>query len=111
MEDFSKIIKITDKDGHKHSYLAKFVDGEITPEGKADIERLKNGESLDTPKDEEPKYEVVNDESIDAIKDNFTPPCAKDEEPEVEVDELDAYTKDLEDYLDKNPDAKKKNYY
>lgn len=29
----------------------------------------------------------------------------------VEVDELSAYTKDLEDYLDKNPDAKKKNYY
>lgn len=29
----------------------------------------------------------------------------------VEVDELEAYTKDLEDYLDKNPDAKKKNYY
>lgn len=26
------------------------------------------------------KYEVVNDKSIDAIKDNFTPPCAKDEE-------------------------------
>ena len=30
---------------------------------------------------------------------------------EEEDDELDAYTKDLEDYLDKNPDAKKKNYY
>lgn len=74
------------------------------------------------------KYEVVNDEKIDAIKDNFTPPGAKDEKPKVEkpevkeeidtndngkveVDELDAYTKDLEDYLDKNPDAKKKNYY
>lgn len=28
-------------------------------------------------KGEEPKYEVVNDESIDAIKDNFTPPGAK----------------------------------
>lgn len=27
---------------------------------------------------EEPKYEVVNDKSIDAIKDNFTPPGAKD---------------------------------
>lgn len=30
---------------------------------------------------------------------------------EEEDEELSAYTKDLEDYLDKNPDAKKKNYY
>ena len=66
------------------------------------------------PKDEEPKgegdkldHEIVNDFAIDAIKDNFTPPGAKDEEP----DELDAYTKDLEDYLEKNPKAKDKNYY
>ena len=29
----------------------------------------------------------------------------------IEEDELDAYTKDLEDYLEKNPNAKKKNYY
>lgn len=29
----------------------------------------------------------------------------------IEEDELEAYTKDLEDYLAKNPDAKKKNYY
>ena len=28
------------------------------------------------------KSEIVNDEKIDAIKDNFTPPGAKDEEPE-----------------------------
>ena len=30
---------------------------------------------------------------------------------EEEPDELDAYTKDLEDYLEKNPKAKDKNYY
>ena len=29
--------------------------------------------------DDKPDYEVVNDKSIDAIKDNFTPPGAKDE--------------------------------
>ena len=29
----------------------------------------------------------------------------------IEEDELDAYTKDLEDYLEKNPKAKDKNYY
>lgn len=31
--------------------------------------------------------------------------------PLEEDDELDAYTKDLEDYLEKNPKAKDKNYY
>lgn len=123
------------------------------------LKDFKNDDKLD--------HEIVNDKSIDAIKDNFTPPGAKDEEPmEVEKmpddmreaykthakkiandsleslirnkdkayvkyndeiadiykgelderakkpsEELDAYTKDLEDYLDKNPDAKKKNYY
>ena len=30
---------------------------------------------------------------------------------EIEEDELDAYTKDLEDYMKKNPKAKDKNYY
>lgn len=51
------------------------------------------------------------------IKDEMARRKAKASEPKEEVevkeepDELDAYTKDLEDYLDKNPDAKKKNYY
>ena len=113
------------------------------------IEELDIDEFYDTLKDFKNKdniYEVVNDERIDAIKDNFTPPGVKDEEPDLEVenlkeeyinskpsreenepgqsykryptslkkkadDELDAFTKDLEDYLDKNPDAKKKAYY
>lgn len=44
--------------------------------------------------DEEPKEEVE-------VK----------EEVKEEPDELDAYTKDLEDYLEKNPKAKDKNYY
>ena len=35
----------------------------------------------------------------------------EDEKETDEPDELDAYTKDLEDYLEKNPKAKDKNYY
>lgn len=35
----------------------------------------------------------------------------EDEKETEEPDELDAYTKDLEDYLEKNPKAKDKNYY
>ena len=44
----------------------------------------------------EPKYEIVNDERIDAIKDNFTPPGAKKKEavdwnkPLFKVDEENA---------------------
>lgn len=66
-------------------------------------------------------YEVVNDFSIDAIKDNFTPPGAKskkDKDEKVEEvdtstidekdsgkseeDDLDLYMKDLDDYMSKN---------
>ena len=75
------------------------------------------------PKGEEPKstdkldYEVVNDESIDAIKDNFTPPGAEEDVKVEEVDtsaidekdsgksgedDLDLYMKDLDDYAAKN---------
>ena len=101
------------------------------PLTKENLSKAKSGEELMeeevVEKDEEPKYEIVNDERIDAIKDNFTPPGAKNKEPKiekpevkdidtndngkVEVDELSAYTKDLEDYLEKNPKAKDKNYY
>lgn len=67
--------------------------------------------------------EVVNDKSIDAIKDNFTPPGAKDgdttviekavvtdENPldkddngKVEPDEMADFEKSLTDFMDKNP--------
>lgn len=71
--------------------------------------------------------EVVNDFAIDAIKDNFTPPGAKDEEENVpgenykrypsfmkkkidtndngkiEVDEMADFQKYLDDYTKKNP--------
>ena len=49
------------------------------------IEELNIDEFYNTLKDFKNKdkldYEVVNDKSIDAIKDNFTPPGAKGEEP------------------------------
>lgn len=80
MEKFSKILKFADKDGNKHSYMANFIDGEISPEDKRNIEKLKNGERLEEKKEtSKGDYEVVNDKSLDAIKDNFTPPGAKGE--------------------------------
>ncbi len=90
------------------------------------IEELDIDEFYDTLKDFKNKddtYEVVNDKSIDAIKDNFTPPGAKsqkdkDEDVKVEEvdtsaidekdsgkseeDDLDLYMKDLDDYMTKN---------
>lgn len=50
--------------------------------------------------DEEPKIEKPKVKDIDT-----------NDNGKVEVDELAAYTKDLEDYLEKNPKAKDKNYY
>ena len=56
-------------------------------------------------------HEVVNDFSIDAIKDNFTPPGAKEElkeeidtngNGEIEVDEMADFQKSLDDYASKN---------
>lgn len=59
-------------------------------------------------------YEVVNDKSIDAIKDNFTPPGAKSQKEdvkeeidtndngEIEVDEMADFQKSLDDYAAKN---------
>ena len=89
MEKFSKILKFADKDGNKHSYMANFIDGEISPEDKRNIEKLKNGERLEEKKETSAgDNEIVNDFSIDAIKDNFTPPGAKDEDdynPQSEV--------------------------
>ena len=51
MEKFSKILKFADKDGNKHSYMANFIDGEISPEDKRNIEKLKNGERLEEKKE------------------------------------------------------------
>ena len=63
---------------------------------------------------DKPDYEVVNDFSIDAIKDNFTPPGAKSQKEkvkdeidtndngEIEVDEMADFQKSLDDYASKN---------
>ena len=66
------------------------------------IEELDIDEFYDTLKDFKNKddtYEVVNDKSIDAIKDNFTPPGAKGE---IEKDEMADFQKSLDDYAAKN---------
>ena len=115
MENFSKILKITDKDGNKHSYMANFIDGEILPEDKRNIEKLKNGERLEEKKETSTSdNEIVNDFAIDAIKDNFTPPGAKSQKEDVkeeidtnnngkiEVDEMADFQKSLDDYAAKN---------
>ena len=115
MENFSKILKITDKDGNKHSYMANFIDGEISPEDKRNIEKLKNGERLEEKKETSTSdNEIVNDFAIDAIKDNFTPPGAKSQKEDVkeeidtnnngkiEVDEMADFQKSLDDYASKN---------
>ena len=59
-------------------------------------------------------YEIVNDKSLDAIKDNFTPPGAKSQKEdvkdeidtndngEIEVDEMADFQKSLDDYASKN---------
>ena len=88
MENFSKILKITDKDGNKHSYVANYVDGELTPDCKEDIERLKNGENLLAPKGEKDfvgdvPFDVVMKEEMEKLK---------SKEPKVEdVDEDEMY--------------------
>lgn len=115
MEKFSKILKFADKDGNKHSYMANFIDGEISPEDKRNIEKLKNGERLEEKKETSTSdNEIVNDKSIDAIKDNFTPPGAKSQKEdvkeeidtndngEIEVDEMADFQKSLDDYAAKN---------
>ena len=82
------------------------------------IEELNIDEFYNTLKDFKNKdkldYEVVNDKSIDAIKDNFTPPGAKSQKEElkdeidtndngeIEVDEMADFQKSLDDYASKN---------
>lgn len=64
--------------------------------------------------DDKLDHEVVNDFSIDAIKDNFTPPGAKSQKKKlkdaidtndngkIEVDEMADFQKSLDDYASKN---------
>lgn len=95
--------------GDKHEWeIAKKLYKEGKPLTKEEYEKMKDG-----------GYEIVNDKFIDAIKDNFTPPGAKDNEDvkveevdtsaidekdsgKSEEDDLDLYMKDLDDYMTKN---------
>ena len=81
-----------------------------------DVFKKRSASNFD--EDDKPDYEVVNDFAIDAIKDNFTPPKADEEDVKVEEvdtsaidekdsgkseeDDLDLYMKDLDDYMSKN---------
>lgn len=76
----------------------------VYTDGSDKFEKIKDAVRKE---DEEPKYEVVNDFSIDAIKDNFTPPGAKSQknkgkDDKVEVDEMADFQKSLDDYASKN---------
>ena len=95
--------------GDKYEWeVAKKLYKEGKPLTKEEYEKMKDeGDKLD--------YEVVNDKSIDAIKDNFTPPGAKSKKKEIkdEIDtndngkieksEMDCFTDSLNDYMTKNP--------
>ena len=87
--------------------IAKKLYKENKPLTKEEFEKMKDVE-------EKLDYEVVNDKSIDAIKDNFTPPGAKSQKEDVkeeidtnnngkiEVDEMADFQKSLDDYAAKN---------
>ncbi len=61
-----------------------------------DVGYLKDG-------DDKLDHEVVNDFSIDAIKDNFTPPGAKSQKDKgKDKDEMADFQKSLDDYAAKN---------
>lgn len=59
--------------------------------------------------DEHGKYQPT--ESGRAIYSELKDNIDTNDNGKIDDDELDAYTKDLEDYLEKNPKAKDKNYY
>ena len=68
---------------------------------------------------ERPKRDIFKDEKYKEYLEDEEPKVEDVDTTEVDIadtgkdygDELDAYTKDLEDYLEKNPKAKDKNYY
>lgn len=94
--------------GDKYEWeVAKKLYKENKPLTKEEFEKMKDG-------DDKLDHEVVNDFSIDAIKDNFTPPGAKSQKEdvkdeidtndngEIEVDEMADFQKSLDDYASKN---------
>lgn len=120
MENFSKVLKITDKDGYKHSYVANYVNGELTPECKEDIERLKNGENLAAPKGEKDfvgdvPFDVEIEKELKKRKEEDEPLPPKKREDYVgdvpfDVVMKDEMTKEDIDTNDKPLDAIKDNF-
>ena len=104
-----EILDIFEGYGYGNEEMQDFLDSDMTDLSDAfpELKELLNGEKR------EPK-------SIDAIKDNFTPPGAKNKEENVKVedvdtsaidenysgkseeDDLDLYMKELDDYMNKN---------
>lgn len=101
-----EIMKDLERDGWA---MTPFVDrADYFKEQGYDVEN-KGGVFMIKPKSdnspgakEDIKVEDVDTSAIDAIKDNFTPPCAKDEEAEIEKDEIEDFQKSLDDYVSKN---------
>lgn len=80
--------------GHAEEYYGR------TPNPDEYIPEDEGAEKKD-PFDLDPKEEGVSEKVTEVDIDDTIP----------ETDELNAYTKDLEDYMKKNPKAKDKNYY
>lgn len=121
-EEFFDFVKsktgadITPEHSETQGFLEKmfdeYADKKFKERPKRDIFTDKDKEYLEN--DDKLDYEVVNDKSIDAIKDNFTPPGAKSQKEklkdkidtnnngEIEVDEMADFQKSLDDYASKN---------
>lgn len=92
---------VDNSNGNKWDWeTAKKLYKENKPLTKEEFEKMKDGE-------EKLDYEVANDFAIDAIKDNFTPPGAKNEESEKDAPSFDAYM-DARRHIDKLRDTYKK---
>ena len=109
LENISKDIK------KEREYFNKHKDIQGAEQRLKELEaKEKVVNELCSKESKEPKYEIVNDFSIDAIKDNFTPPGAKSQKEDVkdeidtnddgkiEVDEMADFQKSLDDYASKN---------
>lgn len=88
LENISKDIK------KEREYFNKHKDIQGAEQRLKELEaKEKVVNELRSKESKEPKYEIVNDFSIDAIKDNFTPPGAKSQKDEDKSDLLKAAEK------------------
>ena len=123
MVDFHDLRDIFDNYGYSAEDVQKFMNAKTDdPYAKdvfskmPEVAELLGVSNDNSPASAEDKldYEIVNDKSIDAIKDNFTPPGAKSQKEDVkdeidtndngkiEEDEMADFQKSLDDYAAKN---------